>query len=366
MNYLERVNMLLDRGHADVVAVVSGANMLYFTGLHFHLSERPTLAFLTRDGVSFVLPQLEQTKLSGRDDLKPQVFAWSDSTGYAGALAAAADALALKTRKLGVDGQTMRVFEWLALGAAGVDLAQVRDVGQTLLQVRAVKTPEEVAAMREAIRISEQALANVLGWVRVGMSEREIAARLKQELSALGSAGLAFDPIVLAGERSALPHGVSSERKLGENEYLLIDFGGMYHEYPADITRTYYTGTPSAKMCELYEVVAQANAAARAVVKAGVTCGAVDAAARQVIEAAGYGAYFTHRTGHGMGLQGHELPQIASGVDVPLQAGMVFTIEPGIYIEGFGGVRIEDDVLVTADGVEVLTSASRAFTRVGG
>lgn len=365
MDYRKRIETLLDACQVDIVAIVSGANMVYFTGLHFHLSERPTLAFLHRGGVTFILPQLEQTKLTGRDDLQAQVFAWSDTDGYQGAFVAAADALNVAHKTLGVDGQTMRVFEWLALGGVGVELARTQDVGRTLLQVRAIKTPEEVATMREAIRISEQALANVCAWVRVGMTEREIATRLAQELSALGSEGQAFEPIVLAGEKSALPHGVSGGRVLGENEYLLIDFGGMYHEYPADITRTFYTGTPSDKMREIYDVVAQANAAARAVARAGVTCGEVDAAARKVIEAAGYGAYFTHRTGHGLGLQGHELPQIASGVDTPLEVGMVFTIEPGVYLEGFGGVRIEDDVVVTADGIDVLTSYPREFVRLG-
>jgi Xaa-Pro dipeptidase len=204
--------------------------------------------------------------------------------------------------------------------------------------------------------LSEEALDNLLAWVEPGMSERMIAAKLSVELEAHGSQGHAFTPLVQTGPNSALPHGFLSDRILQRDEFLLIDYGGRYENYPADITRTFCIGTPSEEMQKIYDTVRRANEAAIQAVKPGVTCGEIDKAAREVIEEAGYGQYFIHRTGHGLGLEGHELPQIAAGVEERLQPGMVFTIEPGIYIPNLGGVRIEDNVAVTDSGVDVLTS----------
>ena len=358
-DYQARLKRMLDAADVDVVAFVPGANMIYFTGLHFHLSERPIIAFASRDGLAFIIPLLEQIKVDQRPDLTARSFIWGDTEGYKGAFAEAVRELKLDQKRVGVDGRTMRVFEWLALQEAGLPTTNLTDVRLVLENLRAIKTAEEVAAIRKAIQISEDALRRTLAATRPGMSEVAIASRLNDEMSAGGSQGNAFMPIVLTGPKSALPHGGPDERTLSADEFLLIDFGGLYQEYPADITRTFCLGTPSDEMRRIYEAVYQANAAARAAAGPGVTCGAVDKAARDVIEAAGYGRYFTHRTGHGLGLEGHELPQIASGVSEVLQPGMVFTIEPGIYIPEIGGVRIEDVVHVTETGIETLTSFPR-------
>jgi Xaa-Pro dipeptidase len=196
--------------------------------------------------------------------------------------------------------------------------------------------------------------------VQPGMSEIAIAEWLVSELKKLGSTGLAFDPLVQTGPNSALPHGDLTDRTLQRDEFLLIDYGGSINGYPADITRTFCLGTPSAEMQKIYDTVLAANAAAKAIAGPGVAMGTVDKAARDVITAAGYGEYFTHRTGHGLGLDTHEpVPQIASGVADLLEPGMAFTIEPGIYVPGLGGVRIEDNVVVTERGVDVLTSYPR-------
>ena len=176
------------------------------------------------------------------------------------------------------------------------------------------------------------------------------------ELTALGTEGLAFGSLVLAGKNSALPHGVPGDNVLGANDFLLIDFGGKKGGYPADITRTFCLGEPTDTMREIYAAVKRANEAAHAIAKPGVTCHEIDQAARQVIDAAGYGDYFTHRLGHGLGLSGHELPNVAPNDPTPLEVGMVFTIEPGIYHPEIGGVRIEDDVVVTEDGIESLST----------
>lgn len=354
MDYAARRHNLKRFTQADAIALVPGANMVYFTGLHFHLSERPIIALIQGDDLAFILPELEAPQIHARPDIEARLFTWNDQDGYTGAFARAIDELGLHGKVLGVDDRTMRVFELEALRALDPTL-RVYQAGGGLLDIRAIKAAEEVETLQTAIRRSEAALDAALPQIKPGMSEREIGALLSRELGQAGCEEVAF-MLIQIGENSAVPHGSMTDRKLGENEFLLIDYGGRFGGYPADITRTFCSGTPTAEMQRIYDTVLAANQAGIAAVKPGVACGDVDRAAREVIEAAGYGQYFIHRLGHGLGLEGHELPQMAPGVDDVLEVGMVFTVEPGIYVPGLGGVRIEDNVVVTEDGVRVLTS----------
>ena len=361
---LERLRTLGQQRDLDAVALVPGANMVYFTGLHFHLSERPTIALvLSGGGTAFIVPQLEVSKVEASRDVLDvrEMFVWSDTDGYEGAFQQAAAGLGLRGGVLGVDGMTMRVFEWLAFSAAAPGL-HVAGMGPDLLGLRAVKTAAEIERMRQAVQISEQALTETLAQTQPGMSERQIAKILDERLSANGSQGHAFSPLVLAGAKSAIPHGVTGDDKLSADDFLLFDFGGMIDGYPADITRTFCLGTPTDEMGAIYQAVLRANEAARLAVRPGATAGDIDQAARQEIEAAGYGEYFVHRTGHGLGLDVHELPNISQGDETELTEGMVFTIEPGVYLPNVGGVRIEDDMVVTEDGGESLTTFPRRLT----
>lgn len=347
----------------DAVALVPGKALYYFTGLDFHLSERPTIVILLPDGRTGVItPELEMPRLVARPDLELEPFAWNDTDGYAAAFQQALDALGLRGKTLGVDGLTMRVTEWLAFQSADNQL-RVKGVEADLARIRSIKSVEEIALMRDACQRSERALAATLPQVRPGMTERQIADILNAEVHAAGCTGLAFEALIQTGPNSAMPHGEVTDRALGADELLLIDFGGSMHYYPADITRTFCLGKPTAEMQKLYAIVKAANEAGIAAAGPGVAMGAVDKATRDVIEAAGYGQYFIHRTGHGLGMEGHELtPQIASGVTDLLEPGMAFTVEPGIYLPGLGGVRIEDNLVVTETGVEVLTSFPKHLT----
>jgi len=359
--FATRRQKLLEIPGVDAVALVPGANLRYFTGLKLHLSERPTLAFFSQKGLVLVLPELEVPQLAAHPELGAQVFAWSDESGYLGAFEGALRALGLGGGTLGVDGMTMRVSEWLALSRLEPTL-KVKAVERNLLRIRARKEAEEIGAIRRAIEVSEAALERLLPELRPGLTEREIARKLEGALDDAGSEGLAFPTLVQTGPNSALPHGAPGVRPLGEGESLLIDFGGVKDGYPADITRTFCLGAPKGELARVYEAVLEANQAAIAAVKPGVAMGEIDRAAREVIAGAGYGERFIHRTGHGLGLEVHEsIPQIAAGVEAPLEPGMVFTVEPGVYLPGFGGVRIEDDVLVTQTGAEVLTSFPRSL-----
>ena len=359
IDYQKRLETLLAASQADTIALAPGENMVYFTGLRFHLSERPVIALYNERGLSFIIPELEVAKLEARPDLEARRFAWSDADGYAGGFHAAVQALDLGGGGLALDGGTMRYFEWLAFADAGVTMPAA-DIGDLLLNMRAIKAPEEIASLRRAIEISESALMATLKWARPGMTERQIADRLSSEMLAGGAEGTAF-MLVLTGEKSGLPHGDTGDRVWGQDEFLLIDFGARYKDYPADITRTFCAGEPTPQMRAMFEAVSDGNRAARESARPGMTCAELDAVARQAIDAAGFGEYFIHRLGHGLGLSVHELPNIVAGNDQVLQPGMVFTIEPGVYVPGVGGVRIEDNVVVTETGIESLTSFPRSL-----
>ena len=358
IDYLKRLDNLLENSGANLVAFVPGENMVYFTGLHFHLSERPILGLYNDQGLSFIIPELEAAKLEARPELEARRFLWADHDGYEAAFSEAVSALLSGNASCALDGQTLRLFEWLALERAGLSAADALDIGDLFLNLRARKAPEEIANMQRAIDISEAALEATMHWAQPGMTERQIADRLGAEMLDRGAQGLAF-LLTLTGEKSGLPHGDTGDRVWGEDEFLLIDFGARYQDYPADITRTFCKGEPTAQMRAMYEAVYQANKAAREFARPGVSCEAVDRVARAVIDEAGLGEYFIHRLGHGLGLSVHELPNIVEGNTRALEPGMVFTIEPGVYLPGVGGVRIEDNVVVTEDGIDVLTSYPR-------
>ena len=354
-DFTKRQAGVRERAGVDAVLLVPGANLRYFTGLEFGLSERPILAFLDAEGLALVLPELEVPQLEAHPELLPRVFSWSDEAGYEGAFRAALTRLSLADRTIGIDSMNMRAGEYLALLEVAPGL-RVRRAEGNLTAVRARKEPGELDAIREAVALSERALRRLLPELRAGQSEQEIAARLSDLLKAEGSEGDAFAPLVQSGPNSALPHGGPSARPRGAGEPLLIAFGGRKGGYPADITRTVFLGDPQPELARIFRVVSEANRAAVAAVGPGVAMQEIDRAARRVITAAGYGESFIHRTGHGLGLEVHEsVPQLAEGVTTPLEPSMVMTIEPGIYLPGVGGVRLEDDVVVSETGAEVLT-----------
>lgn len=244
-------------------------------------------------------------------------------------------------------------YEELRDALKGVELSPTKDVVEDL---RHVKDEEEVAAIRRAVEIAARAWEETLDGPLEGARERDLAIDLEIRLKRAGSEKSPFDFIVASGERGALPHGIASERRVRGGELVTFDFGACAEGYFSDLTRTVAVGPASGELREIYEVVLEANRAGVAAVRPGARAGEVDAAARAVIEKAGYGERFGHGTGHGLGLEIHERLRIARGQERELARGMVFTVEPGIYVPGVGGVRIEDMVLVTEDGAEVLTA----------
>ena len=231
--------------------------------------------------------------------------------------------------------------------------------------IRAVKDVEEIKSIRKAIRIATAALRSTLEWIRPGVCERDIAIELEYTMRRMGADAPSFDTIIASGPNSALPHARPGTRKIRPADFVVVDFGAVWRGYHSDETCTFAVGRAGRKHEKIYAVVKEAHDRALEAVSPGVACRVVDAAARGVIEKAGYGSCFSHGTGHGVGLDVHEAPRLSTLSDAVLEEGMVITLEPGIYIPGFGGVRIEDTVLVGKGGARVLTEFSKELQVIG-
>jgi Xaa-Pro aminopeptidase len=217
----------------------------------------------------------------------------------------------------------------------------------------------EISAMREAALLAGGVLEGVLRLIKPGVREAEIGAEIEYQMRKKGASGTSFESIVASGARSALPHAHPTAKRLRKNELVVLDLGAILNHYCSDMTRTVYLGRVPPRIRKWYQAVREAEQAAIATVRAGVSCGEVDAAARQVLASYGLDKYFVHSTGHGLGLEVHEEPRVARGQKFKLEPGNVITIEPGVYVAGVGGIRIEDDVVVTSTGREVLTRVTR-------
>ncbi|KKM11742.1 hypothetical protein SY88_06895 [Clostridiales bacterium PH28_bin88] len=239
---------------------------------------------------------------------------------------------------------------------AGVQLVPIQGLVERLRQI---KDEVEIQQLREAVRLSDEAFRHVLPLIRPGVREVEIAAELEYFMRKSGAEKPAFDTVVASGPRGALPHGVASERRLAAGDLVVMDFGAVYRGYHSDVTRTVVVGDPTGEQRRVYELVLKAQLEAIAAVRPGLTGAQVDAVARDIIEAGGHGSDFGHSLGHGVGLAIHEEPRLAAGVDTVLEPGMTVTVEPGIYLAQWGGVRIEDTVVVRPGGCEVLTGVSK-------
>lgn len=236
-----------------------------------------------------------------------------------------------------------------------------KELSDCLIKDRSVKTDKEIEYITSALRIAEESLDEVLNFVKVGRSEREIATELEYIMSKKGSEGKAFDSIVVSGPNSSLPHGVPTDRKIADGDFLTFDFGATVNGYRSDITRTFGIGNISEKMKEIYSIVYKAQLAAIDSIKAGVKAGVVDSAARDIIVNEGYAGNFRHSVGHGVGLDIHEFPNISPGNETVLEKNQVVTVEPGIYIPEKFGVRIEDMIVVGENTRQNLTKQDKTL-----
>ena len=342
------------RQDLEALYVTRPVSIAYLTGFRADPHERLMALAVRTDSATLVVPALEQERATTSAELA-DVIGWRDGDDpYALVREAFGPCVRLGVEK---EHLTLQAAEMLARVLGAHELV---DVAPEIRRLRRIKSPAELEKMARACAITDSVAEELMAGLRPGQSELELAMRIGAAISARAAAP-SFDTSVQSGANSAIPHHDPSGRMLDAADLVLFDFGAAFEGYCGDLTRMAVVGEPTARQREIYAVVLRAHDAAIDAVRPGVTTGQVDAAAREVIEAAGFGANFFHRVGHGLGLEVHEDPSLDPGATTVLEPGMVFTIEPGIYLPGWGGVRIEDDVVVDAGGCRVLTEADRSL-----
>ena len=359
----EAVKAALDEVGADALVCVPGRTLQYLTGFDEPQRDRHLLFVVPRAGepAAFV-PALSASQFRAETWVEA-VETWSDDNDPVAALSAFLDAREIPTAPHLLVDDTMWATVLQDLRSVRPD-ATIGLASDVVADLRIRKDDAEVDALRRASAAADEALRAVraLGADVIGLTEAELAGRIEAFLTDAGGEERSFETIVGSGPNGAMPHHTHGDRKIRAGEPVVLDFGTRVDGYPSDQTRTLvFDGEPSERVSEVHEVVRRAQAAAVDAVEPGVTAGTVDDAARSVIEDAGYGDAFIHRTGHGVGLDIHEPPNIAAGNEVELRPGMAFSVEPGIYLDGAFGVRIEDLVVVTEAGCERLNHTSRGW-----
>jgi len=351
----EKVMEALGSGGADALLLFHGADIGYYTGFSIGPSERLAAALIPTHGEPVLVVNELESELRGQKPWIEDVDIWLEHEDPI-------ETLAENIERLGLNGAIISLAEdapwgWVNRLKARLPAVHFVDASGYLSEVRMVKSQQELDWMRMACAITDRALEASFEQLHTGMTENELASILASEIQSLG--GRVGFGLILFGERAALPHGQPSDRKLEPGDAILVDTGAIVRGYYSDLTRTVFYGEPTDRQKEIYEAVLQANMVAYDSVRPGIKCESLDEVARKVIEDAGYGEYFIHRLGHGIGLQGHERPYIVRNNGLELEPGMTFTIEPGIYIMGEIGVRVEDTVVCTTAGCESLTRFSR-------
>ncbi|WP_424830467.1 M24 family metallopeptidase [Ruegeria sp.] len=340
--------------NTDLVAVGPTSHLMWLTGLNPHGDERPVMLLVTPKHAEFLMPALNADSNRQHTDLP--FTTWTDAQGPHGALETILERLSLPSSPhVALDEMMRSDFSFLLLSKLSDPTHSFMQ--ETIGALRKVKDTSEYTALKETHRINDIALTRAFDGLQEGMTEQDVADGIAATY-AEHDAQIEFINVAF-GANGAFAHHHTGQTQLTRDMAVQIDCGCRYMSYPADNTRCGWFGTPSEHYIEIFDIVEQAISAALAAAKPGATSGAVDAAARDIINAAGYGETFLARTGHGLGLDLHEKPDIVSGSDVVLQPGNVFSIEPGIYLLGQFGIRLEEIVILREDGPEILSSLSR-------
>jgi Xaa-Pro aminopeptidase len=348
---LNRVNLDMEASRADSLLVSHLPNVFYlcgFTGSNASLLIQPGAMHLFTDGRYTVQARQEAlgaTVHIGRQSPSMQAAEWI-----------------LKRKgsrrvRLGFDPAHISYAEWTRLQKTLGKRVSWKPLPGLVEALREIKSPQELEVMREAAKLGSEVMQEVISLVKPGVSELDLAAEADYRMRRKGASGPSFDTIIASGERSALPHARPTDKLVRKNELVVIDLGVILRHYCSDLTRTVYVGRAPARVRQWYGAVLAAKQAALLALRAGQPAGQIDRAARKVLERSGLGRFFTHSTGHGLGIEVHEGPRLGRGQKQEICAGNVVTLEPGIYVDGVGGIRIEDDVAVHANATEVLTSA---------
>jgi Xaa-Pro aminopeptidase len=356
---LKRLQSALADGSLDALLVTSGPNVRYLCGF-----TGSAAALVVMEAGNWFFTDGRYTE-QAREEVQGAKITISKKT----ALTAAGEWLATRARKsklktLGIEAEDLRVAERARLAKILGSGLRVKDAPPLVERLRIIKDEDEIECLQAAVNLGASLFDHALRALRPGVKETEVAAEMEYAARKSGADGMSFETIIAAGKRSALPHGRASAAAIPESGFVVCDFGVILSGYCSDMTRTVYVGCPSSREKDMYEAVREAQQAAVDAVRPGMSVGEVDRAARNVLKKKGLARYFTHSTGHGVGLEIHEAPRVAAGQDEILQPGMVITVEPGVYVTGEGGVRIEDMVVVTERGREVLTPTSKELIEI--
>lgn len=358
--YTERKNQLVALMKEEGIKAVMlspSMNMYYLTGFNTFPGERLLVSILTDAGeLIFIAPKMYEQEVKEKAQFD-SILAWDDSQDPCALVRRTAADKGLNNGRLAIeDTMWFNNFNKLFKSIEGASYVEASEI---IGKMRMRKSKEEVDLLRNASRLADKSLQGIVKHIKPGMKETQIKELLEAEMKKNGLDMPSFDTIIGSGSNSALPHYTAGERVLQEGDSVVVDFGGVAHGYVSDMTRTFMLGKASDEYRKVYEILKAAQQKAIEAVRPGVKANSVDAAARSYIAAHGYGEYFIHRTGHGVGLEVHEMPYITDKNELILEPGMAFSIEPGIYLPGKFGMRIEDLVVVTEDGVEVLNTFSK-------
>lgn len=353
-NKLQQIETWLQAHDGRVAYIADPTNVFYLTHFKCDPHERFLGLFVFPDRDPFlVCPELEVGK-ARESSFGHEVIGYRDDQDPWQIVRQALDSRPTSGGKLFIEPTTLPYKKALVMKQL-FDKSEFGSVEELIASMRRIKNPAEIAAMKKAGELADYAVKLGVDAIKKGRTEAAIVAEIEHELAKQGYSEMAFDTMVLAGDNSALPHGIPGTRQIKEGDFVLFDLGVVIDGYCSDITRTVGYKFVSDEQQKIYETTLQANLAAIDAVHEGLRIGDLDGVARNVIADAGYGDYFTHRLGHGLGLGEHEQPSMSADNDALLEKGMVITIEPGIYLPGVGGVRIEDDVYIGDNGTELLT-----------
>lgn len=354
---MERLMRCMEEQKVDAILVADGCNMRYLSGF-----SGETGYLYISDKHKVILTDSRYTTQAKEESTEFEVQEISNSEGYPVLIAQLIKED--NTASLGFEEQVMIYGDVVELQKKLLPV-EWKGLGNALNHLRMIKTKEELEYIARAEQIGDEAFSHILTILRPGITELEVAAELESYMKRNGASGLAFDTIAASGYHSAMPHATPSEKKLEYGDFLTMDYGCKYKGYCADMTRTVVIGKASEQQKEIYQIVLEAQLAALDKIRAGLTGAEVDKVSRDIIRNAGYGDYFGHGLGHSVGLFIHEEPRISPMGQIVLQPGMTATIEPGIYVPGIGGVRIEDLVAVTEGGHKNLTSSPKKLIEIG-
>lgn len=361
--FSQRIDALIElmRGEGlDLALLFDRDNIRYFTGFRLNRAVSSMLAISPTEGATYIVAKLDLNRAK-RDCWIERIIPFPEDTpNYL-------DALQTLFRpaigSIGVEKDTVNLAQAEYLRKLAGDDCELVDVRPFTSKLRVVKSPQEIEKLRLAADIASHAMQRVQGEIRAGKHEVDLSSWAEYLMMQDGAEGSSFEPFFMCGENAWLPQRISSQKILKEGEMALLDMGAIYDGYCSDTTRTFAVGELSGTQREIFHIAQRAQQAAIDLIRPGVAACDVDAAARTVIEGAGYGEFFPHLTGHGVGLSSHEAPIVDRGVDMVLEPGMVLTVEPGVYVPGVGAARVEDMVVVTDSGCELLTTAPRGLTR---